>query len=328
MSTKEPLNIIFAGTPVFAANHLKALLDDGQHNVIAVYSQPDKPAGRGKKLATSAVKNLALEHNIPVFQPVSLKNDDAQNELAALNADIMVVVAYGLLLPKAVLDTPRLGCINVHGSILPRWRGAAPIQRAIEAGDTVSGVTIMQMDVGLDTGDMLLKAECPILPSDSTVDLHDRLCDIGPPALLETLQLLNQEQSKPEVQNDLDSNYAKKIEKSEAIIRWQESSDLICRKIRAFNPFPICYALLNGERVRIQQAHTVAKVVATQAKQLAPGEIAIDNNEIRVGCGDGMISIDCLQLAGKKATRTHEFLNGSKSLLDGKSFDVIDDITS
>ena len=294
MSTNESLNIIFAGTPVFAANHLQALLDDGQHNVIAVYSQPDKPAGRGKKLTTSAVKSLALEHNIPVFQPVSLKNDDAQHELAALNADIMVVVAYGLLLPKAVLDTPRLGCINVHGSILPRWRGAAPIQRAIEAGDTVSGVTIMQMDVGLDTGDMLLKAECPILPTDSTVDLHDRLCDIGPPALLKTLNLLSQGQSEPEVQNDLDSNYAKKIEKNEAIINWRESSDLICRKIRAFNPFPICYALLNGERVRIQQAHTVTQVIATQAKKLAPGEIAIDSNEIRVGCGDGTLSIDCL----------------------------------
>ena len=328
MSTNEPLNIIFAGTPVFAANHLHALLNDGQHNVIAVYSQPDKPAGRGKKLTTSAVKSLALEHNIPVFQPVSLKNDDAQHELASLNADIMVVVAYGLLLPKAVLNTPRLGCINVHGSILPRWRGAAPIQRAIEAGDTVSGVTIMQMDVGLDTGDMLLKAECPILPTDSTVDLHDRLCDIGPPALLKTLSLLSQGQSKPEVQNDLDSNYAKKIEKSEAIINWRESSDLICRKIRAFNPFPICYALLNGERVRIQQAHTVTQVITTQAKTLAPGEIAIDSNEIRVGCGDGVLAIDCLQLAGKKATRTQEFLNGSKSLLDGQLFDVIDDTPS
>lgn len=325
MSTNESLNIIFAGTPVFAANHLQALLDDGRHNIIAVYSQPDKPAGRGKKLTTSAVKSLALKHNIPVFQPTSLKSDDAQHELATLNADIMVVVAYGLLLPKTVLETPRLGCINVHGSILPRWRGAAPIQRAIEAGDTISGVTIMQMDAGLDTGDMLLKAECPILPTDSTIDLHDRLCDIGPPALLETLHLLSQGQAKPEVQNDQDSNYAKKIEKSEAIINWRESSDLICRKIRAFNPFPICYALLNGERVRIQQAHSITEVITTQAKQLAPGEIAIDNNEIRVGCGDGMLSIDCLQLAGKKATLTHEFLNGSKSLLDGQSFDVIDD---
>ena len=328
MSTNESLNIIFAGTPVFAASHLRALLNDSPHNVIAVYSQPDKPAGRGKKLTTSAVKSLALEHNIPVFQPASLKNDDAQHQLAALNADIMVVVAYGLLLPKAVLDTPRLGCINVHGSILPRWRGAAPIQRAIEAGDTVSGITIMQMDVGLDTGDMLLKAECPILSTDSTVDLHDRLCDIGPPSLLKTLHLLSQGQSEPKVQNDLDSNYAKKIEKSEAIINWQESSELICRKIRAFNPFPICYALLNGERVRILQAHTVTQVIATQAKKLLPGEIAIDNNEIRVGCGDGTLSIDCLQLAGKKATRTHEFLNGSKSLLDGQSFDVIDDTSS
>lgn len=323
MSSHDSLNIVFAGTPVFAAIHLQALLSS-HHNIVAVYSQPDKPAGRGKKLTASPVKLLALEHNIPVFQPASLKNEQAQQELAALNADIMVVVAYGLLLPKTVLDTPRLGCINVHGSILPQWRGAAPIQRAIEAGDALSGITIMQMDVGLDTGDMLLKAECPILETDSTIDLHDRLCDIGPPALLQTLDLISSGTTTPESQQDQDSTYARKIEKHEAIINWQESNQCICRKIRAFNPFPICYAQLKGERVRIQQAHCIS----AQTTTLAPGEIAIKGNEIWVGCGEGIVAIDYLQLAGKKATHASEFLNGFKHLLSNQSFDLVNEVTS
>lgn len=183
----KPLNIIFAGTPDFAARHLQALLNS-HHNVIGVYTQPDRPAGRGKKLTASPVKELAVANNIPVYQPGSLRKEPAQQELAALNADIMVVVAYGLILPKVVLDTPRLGCINVHGSILPRWRGAAPIQRALWAGDKETGVTVMQMDVGLDTGDMLLKTYLSIEDSDTSASLYEKLAEQGPVALLQALE--------------------------------------------------------------------------------------------------------------------------------------------
>ena len=185
----KPLNIIFAGTPDFAAQHLQALLNS-RHNVIAVYTQPDKPAGRGKKLQASPVKQLAEQHNIPLYQPKSLRQEAAQAELNALNADVMVVVAYGLILPKAVLDAPRLGCLNVHGSILPRWRGAAPIQRAIWAGDAQTGITIMQMDEGLDTGDMLHKVYCEILPTETSGDLYHKLAQLAPPALIDVLDHL------------------------------------------------------------------------------------------------------------------------------------------
>lgn len=323
MTQISPLKIIFAGTPIFAAKHLQALLDS-HHQVVATYTQPDKPAGRGKKLNASAVKQLAVENDIPVFQPFSLKSEDEQKQLQALGADIMVVVAYGLLLPKAVLDIPKLGCINVHGSILPRWRGAAPIQRAIEAGDTFSGITIMQMDVGLDTGDMLLKTQCPIFESDSTTDLHDRLCDIGPPALIDALDGLATHSITATKQDDSLSNYARKIEKHEAIIDWQESAEVICRKIRAFNPFPICYGLLNEERIRIHSAKPIH-----HSTPIAAGHILTEDQRIIVGCGnkgshqDGSydaILIERLQLAGKKPTSAHDFLNGAKNMLNKHVF--------
>ncbi|MFL0800991.1 MAG: methionyl-tRNA formyltransferase [Agarilytica sp.] len=304
------LNIIFAGTPVFAERHLAALIES-EHNIIAVYTQPDRPAGRGKKLTPSAVKTLALKHALPVYQPENLKSDEAQAALASLGADLMIVVAYGLLLPKPVLDIPKFGCINVHGSILPRWRGAAPIQRAIEAGDTVSGVTIMQMDVGLDTGDMLLIRECPILDADSSNDLHDRLSDIGPPALLETVQSIANGTTKPEKQDDAHSNYARKIEKSEAEIQWSEPAKIIDRKIRAFNPFPICFTALNGDRLRIHKAQPIASKGSS-----TPGTMTINNDELIVQCGEGALSIHTLQLPGKKTANVKEFLNGFAHLLD------------
>ena len=306
----KPLNILFAGTPEFAAVHLKSILNT-HHSVIGVYTQPDRPSGRGKKLTASPVKQLALEHGVPVFQPASLKNEEAQNELASLHADIMVVVAYGLLLPKAVLDTPKHGCINVHGSILPRWRGAAPIQRAIEAGDTTSGVTIMQMDVGLDTGDMLLKAQCDIEPNDTSAILHDKLCEIGPPALIKTLEHIANGQATPEKQNDAESNYAKKIEKDEAKINWAESASVIERKIRAFNPFPICFTTLNGERIKIHSAN-----VSNNHSSKTPGEIVhFDKNAIYVQCGENQIAIVELQLPGKKPMAVNTFINGYENLL-------------
>lgn len=315
LNQNRSLNIVFAGTPEFAARHLAALIDS-PHTIVAAYTQPDRPKGRGKKLAASPVKELALEHQIPVYQPASLKGEEAQHILADLNADVMVVVAYGLLLPKAVLEIPRHGCINVHGSILPRWRGAAPIQRAIEAGDKTSGVTIMQMDVGLDTGDMLLKAECPILPTDTTVDLHDRLCEVGPPALLETLNLIAEGKLQPEKQNDSLSNYAKKIEKAEGLINWDEDAETLDRQIRAFNPFPICYTDLHGERLKIHRA----ELIDTETAEGMPGEILdADKSGIRVQCRQGQLKLLQLQLPGKKAMDSAAFVNGFESLLkDGE----------
>lgn len=213
----QPLRIIFAGTPDFAARHLQALIDS-EHQIVGVYSQPDRPAGRGKKLKASEVKELALQHGLPVFQPASLKSDDALSELSSLNADIMIVVAYGLLLPKAILEAPRLGCLNVHGSILPRWRGAAPIQRAIWAGDEETGVTIMQMDEGLDTGDMLHISRCPIDAAETSASLYTKLADLGPAALIDTIAKLANGEITPQVQDDQQANSQKSYLKKKRIL--------------------------------------------------------------------------------------------------------------
>lgn len=312
-SATTGLRIAFAGTPEFAARHLQALLGS-HHSVIAVYSQPDRPAGRGKKLTASPVKELALAHQIPVYQPPSLKDPAAQQELADLAVDILVVVAYGLLLPQKVLDTPRLGCINVHASILPRWRGAAPIQRALEAGDQVTGVTIMQMDAGLDTGDMLMKTECPILPTDTAGDLHDRLATIGAPALLQTLDQLQAGTATAEQQDNSLSCYAPKLVKEEALLDWRQSAAVLERKIRAFNPFPIAFTQLKGtgsnDRIRIWSA-----TVINDGKSQAPGTILnISTGGIQVQCGEGSLLLQQLQLPGKKACSVEELLRGHAQL--------------
>ena len=308
-----PLNIIFAGTPEFAAEHLKALIDS-HHKVIAVYSQPDRPAGRGKKLTASPVKEVALANDIPVYQPLSFKSEEAKAELAALNADLMVVVAYGLILPKIVLDTPRLGCINVHASILPRWRGAAPIQRAIEAGDIETGVTIMQMDIGLDTGDMLIKAFCPILPTDTGGILHDRLLTIGTPALLEALDQIQAGQLNPIKQDDSLSNYAPKLSKEEAALNWELPAIELERKVRAFNPFPIAHTKSTGAsddmRIRVWAAK-----VSDASTNATPGSITrIDNDGLWVACAQGQLILEQLQLPGKKALSVDEILRGHANL--------------
>ena len=242
------LRIVFAGTPEFAASHLQALLDS-EHSVVAVYTQPDRPSGRGQKLTPSAVKQLALKHDIPILQPVNLRSPEAQQELAAFNADLMVVVAYGLILPQVILDTPRLGCINSHASLLPRWRGAAPIQRAIEAGDSQSGVTVMQMEAGLDTGPMLLKVSTPILATDTGGSLHDRLATLGPDAVLQAIQGLTDGSLVGEKQLDGLATYAHKLNKQAAVIDWQRpATELDCR-IRAMYPWPICHTTLAGEKI-------------------------------------------------------------------------------
>lgn len=300
----KPLNIIFAGTPDFAARHLQALINS-HHNVIAVYTQPDRPAGRGKKLTASPVKELALAHNIPVYQPGSLRKEPAQQELAALNADIMVVVAYGLILPKVVLDTPRLGCINVHGSILPRWRGAAPIQRALWAGDKETGVTIMQMDIGLDTGDMLLKTYLPIEDDDTSASLYEKLAQQGPDALLQALEGLANGTLAAEKQDEALANYAEKLSKEEARLDWTKSATQLWQEVRAFNPWPVSYFEHQGNTIKVWQTQ-----VSTTSSNAAPGTIiSASKKGIEVATGDGVLTLLSMQLPGKKPLSVADILN-------------------
>ncbi len=298
------LKVIFAGTPDFAAQHLHALLDAGI-NVVAVYTQPDRPAGRGKQLTASPVKLLAQQHQVPVFQPHSLKEAAAQEQLAALQADLMIVVAYGLLLPAAVLEAPRLGCINVHGSLLPRWRGAAPIQRAIWAGDEQTGITIMQMDEGLDTGDMLFKLACPIEPDDTSASLYDKLAKLGPEGLLTTLDKLAQGQLQPEKQQDALANYARKLSKEEALIDWQLPAAQLERCIRAFNPWPFSYLVIQEQNVKIWQAQVLA-----ESHTAIPGTVLRTGKEgIDAATAEGVLRLLRLQPPGKKPMLAHELLN-------------------
>lgn len=305
----EKLNIIFAGTPDFAAKHLSALLDSG-HNVIAVYTQPDRPAGRGKRLTASAVKELAVLHNIAVYQPENFKEADSITQLSALNADLMVVVAYGLLLPKAVLVTPRLGCLNVHGSLLPRWRGAAPIQRAIWAGDTETGVTIMQMDEGLDTGDMLAKVSCLIAHDENSASLYDKLALQAPQVLIETINRWITGELQAEKQDPQFVSYAKKLSKGEALIDWSNDALFIERCIRAFNPWPVSYFMLNGDAVKVRQASLLNEHSAAPAGTI----IAADKKGIQVATGSTILNLEVLQLAGKKALPVQDILNSRREL--------------
>ncbi|UCA11439.1 methionyl-tRNA formyltransferase [Aeromonas enteropelogenes] len=301
------LKLIFAGTPDFAARHLAALLSS-DHEVIAVYTQPDKPAGRGQKLTASPVKELALAHNLPVFQPASLRNEEAQAELASLGADLMVVVAYGLILPKAVLDTPRLGCINVHGSLLPRWRGAAPIQRAIWAGDAETGVTIMQMDVGLDTGAMIRKVSCPIAADETSTSLYDKLAKLGPQALVDTVDVMAAGNTTAEPQDDALANYAQKLSKEEARIDWTMDAVAIERSIRAFNPWPISWCEVAGQTIKVWQA----EVIEHEHGQSAGTLLKADKQGIDIATGKDVLRLLTLQPPGKKAMSVTDLLNSRR----------------
>ncbi|MDA1107156.1 MAG: methionyl-tRNA formyltransferase [Proteobacteria bacterium] len=299
-----PLSIVFAGTPEFAATILQALLDDGQR-VCAVYTQPDRPAGRGRKLTASAVKQLAIHAALPVCQPVSLKEAEAQQTLHALRADLMVVAAYGLLLPEAVLNAPRLGCINVHASLLPCWRGAAPIQRAILAGDSETGITLMQMDKGLDTGPMLVRRSCPIQPADTAGSLHDRLARLGAETLCAALPDIARSALKPEAQDERLACHAPKIDKREAAIDWREAALMLERKVRAFNPWPVACTRWRDEPLRILGAE-----VLPQAVSAAPGTVMEASAAgIDVACGDGVLRITQLQLPGGRSMSARDFLN-------------------
>ncbi len=298
------MKIIFAGTPVFAAQALKALLDK-QFEIVAVLTQPDRPSGRGMQLKPSPVKQLALEHGLVVLQPQSLKEAEIQNQLANFKADLMIVAAYGLILPKAVLQIPRLGCWNIHASLLPRWRGAAPIQRAILAGDQQTGITIMQMDVGLDTGDMLLKKECSITSSDTSETLFDKLAVLGASAIIEALTLLqeNRIQAVPQA-NDL-ASYASKLSKEESQIDWSKNAQEIARNVRGYNPFPGVTSVLNEIPLKIWQASVC------EGKAGEPGEVVrVEKNKLVVACGEDALSLEIIQKPNAKALPVTQFLQG------------------
>jgi methionyl-tRNA formyltransferase len=311
------LSIVFAGTPEFSADQLNALI---QHHfdIRAVYCQPDRPKGRGKKLLPPPTKVIALEHNIPVFQPINFKSQESIDELAALQPDIMIVVAYGLLLPESVLSIPKYGCINVHASTLPRWRGAAPIERAIEAGDSQTGVTIMQMDKGLDTGDMLLHESIPITTETTGDRLRAQMSAIGADLLIKTLDQVAAHSLNPIKQDDSLATYAKKILKNDACIDWQLDCQQIDQKIRAFNSHSVCFTELETKRLKIWEAKPIH-----EPHQGKPGEIlAVDKSGILVACGQGQLSIQKIQLPGGKAINIHALLNGNKHLLTkGCQFD-------
>ncbi len=312
------MKIIFAGTPQFAASALSALLEE--HRVVAVLTQPDRPAGRGMRTTASPVKQLALQHGLTVLQPATLKTAEIQRSLAALEADVMVVAAYGLILPKAVLQLPRHGCLNIHASLLPRWRGAAPIQRAILAGDTETGITIMQMDEGLDTGDMLLRRSCPIGEHDTARMLHDKLAVMGADCILEALRLLEQNRLTPVKQDDGAACYAAKLLKSEAQIDWRQDARELERAIRAYNPYPVCQARLNGTAIKIWQATLVTGPGDEPGDE--PGKvIEAGKSGITVACGKGALRLEKLQRPGGKAQSAAQFLQ-AMPVDAGRFFDV------
>ena len=319
------MRVIFAGTPEFARSALAALHAAG-HNIVGVMTQPDRPAGRGMKLQASAVKQFAQTHQLPVLQPHSLKLDGkypeealaAQQFIAQAQADVMVVAAYGLILPQWVLDAPCFGCLNIHGSLLPRWRGAAPIHRAIEAGDVETGITIMQMDAGLDTGDMLLKETWPIGPLDTTATLHDALASMGAQMIVKALSQVGQ--FTPVKQPEEGVTYAHKIEKSEAALDWTQSAEVLARRVRAFDPFPGMSTQLGDEVIKIWQAHALNDNVNANASvnanpqhaPLAGTILAIAETGIQVACGEGVLCLTQLQKPGGKRQPVSDFVRSFK----------------
>lgn len=303
------MRLIFAGTPEFAAVALRAIVDAG-HQVALVLTQPDRPAGRGMTMHASPVKQLALAAGIEVFQPLTLKDAAAQERVRAVEADLMIVAAYGLILPQAVLDMPRLGCINIHASLLPRWRGAAPIQRAILAGDSETGVCIMQMEAGLDTGPVLSSAALPIADTDTAATLHDKLASLGAKLIVDALGGLPM---SARVQPEAGVTYAAKLEKSEAALDWRQPASTLIRRVRAFNPFPGAFSSLDGNPLKIWGAEVIAECGE-------PGIVlAVDKRGIVVACGEGALRLTELQKAGGKRLPVQQFLAGT-AVLAGSRF--------
>jgi methionyl-tRNA formyltransferase len=304
------MRIIFAGTPAFAVPCLRAA--HAQHEVVAVYTQPDRPAGRGRGLTPSPVKLEAIQRGIPVLQPLSLKKKSTQDALREMQPDVMIVVAYGLILPQAVLDIPQYGCWNVHASLLPRWRGAAPIQRAIEAGDDETGVCLMQMEAGLDTGPVLLAQSLPIGPDDTGGQLHDRLSDLGAQVLRDALGLLRAGiRLPPHPQSDVGVEYAHKLDKAEAKLDWALPAEVLARKVRAFNPWPVAEAQVAGERLRIHGA-----VAVDLSHAAAPGTLlAASRQGLDIACGAGVLRLRVVQREGGKAITAADYLNARRDLV-------------
>lgn len=308
------LNVIFAGTPQFSVSMLRALIKS-KHQVIAVYTQPDRPAGRGRKMTESPVKTLALSQKITVRHPLSLRGEEEQ-KIIALKADIMVVVAYGLLLPRSVLVAHRLGGINVHASLLPRWRGAAPIQHAILAGDQETGVTIMQMDEGLDTGDILTQKSCPIGEEDTAGGLYERLSSLGADLLIETLDKIESRTIHAKKQDASRATYALKIQKKNTELNWYQSAVNLGRKVRAFNPAPVTFTYFKHQPIRIWQAEVLAEKTQLRAGSL----ILLDKNRLDVATGDGVLRLHQLQLPGKRIQSARDFINAyRKELIPGET---------
>lgn len=307
----KPLNIVFAGTPAFTLPCLDAIAAS-KHNLQAIYTQPDRPAGRGRKLQASAVKEWAQAHQLPIYQPLNFKSKEAIDELKALAPDVMVVIAYGLILPQAVLDIPRLGCINVHASLLPSWRGASPIQHALLFGDEKTGITIMQMDSGMDTGPMLVQVSCTIASNDTATTLHDKLAELSTAPLLETLDKIAMGIQEATEQDNTLATYAPKINKTDAAIDWYQSAKVIDQKIRAFNPWPTAYTQLHHDLImRIHQA----QVIADSSTHLPGTILAIDKHGIRVSTGHGVLLIERIQFPGGKAITIAEWLNAKRDNL-------------
>ena len=298
------MKIIFAGTPSFAEIALEALIHS-DHEIAAVYTQPDKPAGRGLKLTASPVKALASMYQLPLHQPRSLKDEYEQSQLASYKADVIVVAAYGLLLPPAVLSIPRFGCINIHPSLLPRWRGAAPIQRTIYAGDTKTGVSIMQMEAGLDTGPVLLQREYTLTPEETSQTLHDHLAKLGASALLETLDLLSQNKIQPQPQDNTLATYAQKLSKEEALIDWERPAHELEREIRAFNPWPVAYTSWQGNNVRIWKAKTIPMKTTVAPRTI----VQVSREGIDIATGQDALRLLEIQMAGNKKISIQDFYN-------------------
>ncbi len=307
------MKIVFMGTPEYSVPTLQALLDS-EHEVIGVYTKPDKPKGRGKKTEITPVKALALENGIPVYQPATFKKEEAIQEFCGHSADIAVVIAYGLILPSAILEAYPMGCINLHASLLPKFRGASPIQAAILAGESKTGVTSMQMDAGLDTGDMLLKAEIPLTGEETAGELHDRLAELSAAVCVNTLKGLAAGELIPQPQPESDVSYAGKITKEMGKISWSMNSEEISRNVRGLSPWPSAYTLWQGKLLKLWQVRALS---TEESKETAGKVLAVGEAGIKVACGKGSVLIEELQLEGKKRLKAADFLNGHE-LLSGE----------